>query len=721
LHDQNTAFEAMARYGSQQPSVIVGSEAEFAIVTFVTPEFFQVLGVAPMLGRLFGAEELKRGGSTGVVVSHAFWQRHFGENALGQTVRVFEKAVPIVGVMPPGFTFPSFSALRKTDVWIPSNTIFRDGNNRSARIYSVVARLKPSVSLAQAQAQMTSIGARLEQQYPASNRDKTVILTRLRDQLVTNVKPTLYMLLGGVGLVLLIACANMANLLLAKAAGRTREIAIRSAVGAGRGRIVRQLLTESVLLALGSGIAGLALALWGTRALVALAPSNVPRLAEAGIDASVLAFTFGVSVMASVLFGLTPALAGSRVDLTRALKQGSGHGIAGRGAGRMRTTLVVVEIALSVMLLAGAGLLIKSFVALSHVAIGFRPENLLVMGINIQGSNLEEQRRALRFDKALLAEIAAIPGVSGVGSMRLPPGKPFVMGDYWIDHPPGAQDLSAPQALFSPVAPGTFAALEVPLKRGRDFDDSDVYGAPFTTVINETMARKSFPGLDPIGHMIFTAYLPRPVKVVGIAGDVRQYANLPPLPEIYVPYQQHPYWGVDLSIVVRTASDSGRIAQAMRKKVRELAPDVPVQFSTAEASLSENIATPRFRTLLLGIFSGLALCLAMAGVYGVIAYMVGQRSSEIGVRIALGASDGDVLWLVLREGLVLACVGLAAGLAVAVAVTRLLTSMLFEVKPGDPMTYAGVTLMIGLVSLAASFVPALRATKVDPLIALRQD
>jgi putative ABC transport system permease protein len=548
-------------------------------------------------------------------------------------------------------------------------------------------------------------------------------VTRLRDQLVSNMKPTLYVLLGGVAVVLLIACANMANLLLAKAAARTREIAIRAAVGAGRGRIMRLLLIESVLLALVSGIVGLALALWGTHVLVALAPTNVPRLTEVGIDAEVLAFTFGVSVLASVLFGLAPAVAGSRVDLCRALKQGGGQGIVGAGMGRTRRALVIVEIALSVVLLAGAGLLIKSFVALSNVALGFRPEKLLVMGINIQGSNWEEQRRALRFDKTLLAEIAGIPGVSATGSMRLPPGKPFLIGDYWIDHPPGPEGggVAAPQAVFSPVAPGTIEALGVPLKRGRDFYDSDMFEAPFTAVINATLARKSFPGLDPIGRVILGAFLPRPAKVVGVVGDVRQIAQQEPLPEIFIPYQQHPYWGMDLNIVVRTAADPGGIIQAMRKKVHELGPEVPVQFSTAEALLSENIATPRFRTLLLGIFSGLAFCLAMAGVYGVIAYLVGQRSSEIGLRMALGATSGDVLWLVLRKGLALTGVGLAIGLGGAFAATRLLTSMLFEVKPSDPMILASVAVLVTVVSLSASYIPARRATKIDPMVALRHE
>ena len=418
-HDQSTAFEAMAYMGMQQVSVMVGKEAEYAQIVFITPEFFRVFSVEPALGRLFTAEELRRGGPTGVVVSHAFWQGHFGATTslAGRTVRMHDHLLPIVGVMARGFHFPSYSAIYRTDIWIPANTIFGKGDNRSANVFGAVGRLKDSVSLEQAQAQMTSIGARLEQQYPVSNRDKTVQVIRLRDQLVNNVRSTLYMLLGGVAVVLLITCANMANLLLAKSAARTREIAIRAAVGAGRGRIVRQLLTESVLLAFVSGIAGVTLAFWGTNALVALAPPNIPRLLEASIDAWVLAFTLGVSVLASVLFGLAPALAGSRVDLNRALKQGGMHSILGGGAGRLRRSLVVVEIALSVVLLAGAGLLIKSFVALSNVALGFRPENLLVMRTSIQVSNFEAARRVTRFDKALLAEIAVIPGVSAAGAM----------------------------------------------------------------------------------------------------------------------------------------------------------------------------------------------------------------------------------------------------------------------------------------------------------------
>ncbi len=724
---QSTAFDAMAFYGSQQPSVMVGQQAEFTQITFVSPQFFRVFAVEPIFGRLFTAEEEQMGGPSAVVVGHAFWVRHFGASGFspGKIIRVFQKPLEIVGVMPPTFTFPAYSALHPTEMWAPADTIFGFGRagNRSANILTVVARLKTGVSVVQAQTQMTAIAERLEQQYPASNRDKTARVTHLRDQMVAGVKPTLYLLLGGVAVVLLISCANVANLLLAKAAARTREIAIRAALGAGRDRIIRQLLTESTALAAVSGVAGLILALLGTRALIALAPASVPRLAEtAVIDRSVLAFTLSVAVLASVLFGIAPAIAASRVDLIRALKQ-SGH-YSLPAARRMRQALVVAEIALSVILLTGAGLLLKSFVALSNVALGFRPENLLVMEINIPATTFAEERRATQLDKKLLQEIAAIPGISAVGSLRLPPGKPFLIGDYWIDRLPGpeAQQVSAPQAVFSPVAPGTFATLGIPLKRGRDFNDSDTLGAPYSAVINETLARKSFPGQDPIDRAIVSAYVPnRPLKIIGVAGDVRQIANREPLPEIYLPYQQHPYWGLDLSIVARAAAGQAGIAQAMRKKLREVAPDAFVRFTTAQASLSENIATPRFRTILVGIFSAIALGLAMAGVYGVITYAVSNRVTEIGLRMALGAGSGNVLSLVLREAAALACIGLAVGLAGAAATSRLIASMLFEVKATDPIILTGVSVLLAALTILASYIPARRATKIDPLVALRQE
>ena len=719
-HDQSTAFSAMAYYTNLETAVKAGAAAEYTGVASVTPEFFSVFNVEPVVGRQFTPGE-KAGAA---VISQSYWLSHFGgnANALGQTIRMFDRTFTIMGILPPGFHFPD-----KTDVWVPANanSVFPETVSRSAHNYQVVARLKFGVSLEQAQAQMTSIGARLEQQYPSSNQGKNIAVTRMRDQMVSNVRLTLYLLLAAVGVVLLIACANMANLLLAKATARTREIAIRAAVGASRSRIVRQLITESMLLALLSALAGLLVAIWGSSALVALAPRNVPRLAETGIDGWVLAFTFGVSVAASLLFGLAPALQASRVDLNDALKQGAARAVVGGAAGRLRSGLVVAEVALSVMLLAAAGLLIKSFIALSNVTLGFHPEHVLVMETSVPASDVDSARRSTRLYKNLLPGLAALPGVSGVGATRTPPGHVSSNGGYWIDHLPPINELSvtAPQAVFSVVTPGVFATIGIPLKRGRDFNDGDTYDAPFTAVINEALARKAFPNQDPIGRAIFCGMDSlNPMQIVGVVGDVRQYGPArEPSPEIYMPYEQHPQTATALKILVRTAVEPAGLVQALQRVVRQRSPDVPLKFTTMEASLSENVAAPRFRTLLLGIFAGLAVCLAMAGVYGVMTYVVSQRSNEIGLRMALGASAGDALRLVLRQALGLTAIGLVIGLIGAIAATRLLTSVLFQVKPADPLTYAGVALLLGLVSLAASYVPARRAANVDPLVALRQE
>ena len=719
-HDQSTAFAAMAYYSGSETAVIAGPEAEYRYVARVTPEFFRVFGAAPVQGRLFIAEEQKPGSTGAAVVSYSFWQSHFrgSTGAPAPAVRMYDKTLTVVGVLPPGFHFPD-----KTDIWFPANTIIPEPASRSAHGLQVVGRLRPNVTLEQAQAQMTAIGARLEQQYPPSNKGNSVAVGRMRDEMVKDVRLTLFLLLGAVALVLLIACANLASLLLARATARTREIAIRAAVGASRGRLVRQLITESLVLALVAGSAGLLLAVWGSQALVALAPGNVPRLAETGIDGRVLAFTLGASVIASLLFGLVPALRASRVDLNEALKQGLGRAGMGGRAGRMREALVVAEIALSVVLLAGAGLLLRSFVALHNVALGYRPEHVLVMAASVPAADLESSRRATRFYKSLLAEVAALPGVSAAGATRLPPGRVNFFGTYSIDHAPGRDDLmaSAATAVFSVVTPGAFAALGIPLRAGRDFQAGDTYGAPSTAIINESLARKAFQGQDPLGHLLFCGFDPPP-KIVGVVGDVRQYGPArEPSPEVYLPYEQYPRLATTLSIVVRAAGDPTALSAAMRRQAHERAPDVPLKFTTLEMALAENVAAPRFRTLLLGIFACLAVSLAMAGVYGVMAYVVRLRSGEIGLRMALGASPGSILRLMLRQSLALVGIGLALGLAGAVAATRLLASVLFQVKPDDLLTYAAVALLLGGVTLAASYIPARRAANVNPVVALAQE
>jgi len=722
--DQSASFEAMAYYRSDENSVMPGSTAEYAQVSIVSRDFFRVFAVEPILGRAFTSEDMVAG-SGGALLSHAYWQSRFGgdPNVLGKTVRMFGRAVSIRGVLPPDFQFPG-----RTDVWAPIPEASVTAENRSGRNFLAIGRLKAGTALEQAQAEMTSIALRVEEQYPQASKGRTVVVARMRDEMVGDVRLTLYLLLGAVSVVLLIACANTATLLLGKATARTREIAVRVALGASRRRIVRQLISESFLLASLAGATGLLLAYGGSKALIALAPPNLPRLAETGMDRWVLLFTFGISVTTSFLFGLIPALYATKVDLNNTLKQVGTRSVIGGGLVRVRGALVVAEIALAVVLLSGAGVLIKSFVALQNVPLGFRPENVLVMRATVPRRNApEEIQRANQFFKDVLSESASLPGVLATGATMAPPGNPestSSSGSYFVDRMPEQPDFSAaPSAVLSIVAPGTFAALGIPLKSGRDFNDGDTFDAPFVAVVNEALVRKSHPGENLLGRTIFCSFdTRRGMMIVGVVGDARQYGPAQESrPECYMPYQQHQYNGSTLSVLVRTAGDPAALAESMRRLAREKSPGVPVKFTTMEARISENVANPRFRSLLFGLFAGLAVCLAMAGVYGVMAYAVGQRSSEIGLRMALGASTGSVLRLMLGQGLVLAGLGLALGLAAAVASTRLLTSMLFEVKPNDPVVYLAVALLLGAVTLIASYVPARRASRIDPLTALRQE
>ncbi len=716
-HDQSSSFEAMAYYASRETAVMPGATAEYARVTSVSPEFFRVFAIEPIAGRFFTAEEMKPGSGGAVMISYAYWQSRFGGDprVLGQTVRVSTPR-PIVGVLPPGFRFP-----HETDLWVPAIV---SPQPRSANNFLAVGRLRPGVSLGQAQSEMILLARRLEQQYPDSNKGRSVAVTRMRDDMVGDIRLTLYLLLGAVSVVLLIACANTATLLLGKATARTREVAVRAALGASRQRIVRQLVTESLLLAFIAGIAGLVLAYWGSMALVSLAPANLPRLAETGVDRWVLAFTLGISMITSLLFGLVPALYASRIELSEALKQGATRVVSGRGVARMRGMLVVAEIALAVVLLSGAGLLIKSFVALHNVVLGFRPENVLVMRATMAGPRDAALPRARQYFRDVLAQAAALPGVLAAGATMAPPGYVESTAVYFLDRvPPQHEWNRAPSVVLSIVAPGTFAALGIPLKAGRDFSNGDTEDRPFVAVVNEALVRKSFANQNPLGRTIFCPFDSfKGMTIIGVVGDVRQRGpEREPMPECYMTYGQHAFNGTTLSVVARTAGDPNVLAETLRRVAQEKSPDVPMKFTTMEAILSENVAAPRFRTLLFAVFAGLAVCLAMAGVYGVMAYAIGQRSTEIGLRMALGASTGSVLRLVLGQGLALAGLGLALGLGAAVTGTRLLTTVLFRVRPNDPVVYLAVAALLSLVALVACYIPARRASKIDPLTAIRQE
>ena len=720
-HDQSSSFEAMAYYRQSEAAVTVGSTAEYAQATRVSAEFFRVFAVEPILGRLFTAEEVKLDSGGALVISYAYWQSHFGGDprVLGQTIGGLGRPLPIVGVLPPGFGFPD-----ETDVWFPVNTVFREPtmNFRGGKNYFAVGRLKPGVSLEQAQSEMTLIARRLERQYPESNNGRTVQVTRMRDEMVGDVRLTLYLLLGAVGVVLLIACANTATLLLGRATARSREVAIRAALGAGRQRLVKQLVTESLLLALFAGVLGLLLAYGGSKALVVLAPADLPRLSEVTVDRWVLAFTLGTAIVTSLLFGLAPALYAARVDLSEALKQGGRRMVSRIGMVRTRGVLVVAETALAVVLLSAAGLLLKSFEALQSVDLGFRAEKVLIMKATMPAP----LSAARQFFEDVLPQIRALPGVLAAGATMALPGQVGSMatGPYFFDHLPPQRDWpAAPSAVISVIAPGTFRAFGIPLKMGRDFNDSDDSDKPLVAVVNEALVRKSLPGENPIGRTVFCLFdSVQPMTIIGVTGDVRERGPArEPMPECYIPYLQHAFNGSTLSVVMRTAGDSVGLENTLRRLANKTSPTVPMKFTTMGAVLSEEVAAPRFRTLLFGVFAGLAVCLAMAGVYAVIAYAVGQRSNEIGLRMALGASSGSVLWLILGQGLRFVGIGFALGLPVAVIVTRLFTTILFQVRPNDPEVYLAVAALLGVVAFLASYVPARRATKIDPLTAIRQE
>ena len=716
-HKQSSSFEAMAYYGARETAVTWGSGAEYARVAGVSPEFFRVFDVEAAAGRFPTAEEMKPGGSGAVLLSYEYWQRHFGGDAraLGQTIRVYGLRT-IVGVLPPGFRFPE-----KTDLWF---AVSETDDPPAARNYLVVARLKPGISLEQAQTEMSLIAKRIEREYPDTNQGWSVSAAHMRDDLVDDIRPTLYLLLGAVGVVLLIACANTATLLLGKATARTHEVAVRTALGASRRRIVRQLITESLLLSSVAGATGLLFASFGSKALVSLAPTDLPRLAEAGIDRWVLVFTFGISTITSLLFGLAPALYASKVELVETLKQGGRRTVAGGGAARFRGALVVAEIALAVTLVSVSGLLMKSLAALQTVALGFRPENVLVMRATVPGSLAAATPRARQFFGEMLSQIHKLPGVLAAGATMAPPGSIDSSGGYFIDRLPANPDWThAPEAVLSIVAPGTFAALGIPVKAGRDFSESDTLERSLVAVVNESLVRKSFPHQNPLGRKIICSFdTLEAMTIVGVVGDVRQLGpEREPMRECYMTYGQHGFNGLTLSIVARTNGDPAMLSESLRRLARERAADVPMKFTTLEAMLSDHLAAPRFRTLLIALFAGLALCLAMAGVYGVVAFSVSQKSNEVGVRIALGATTGGVVRLVLRQGVALAAFGLGLGLAASMAGTRLLESMFFQVRPNDPWVYIAVAGLVGVVTLFAGYIPASRAAKIDPMAALRQE
>jgi predicted permease len=717
------SFAALGHYSGGETSITVGGMGDYANVHQVTPGYFEALGVTASQGRLLSAEELHAGSPLSVVITDAFWRRQFGAapDAVGSTVKFGERIYTIVGVLAPGQRHPARADIYSAAAVTPPARVSRSGHN-----YRVIGRLKNDVTIAQANAEIQAIARQLEAEYPTSNAGKSAVVVSLQELLVGGTRQTLFILLAAVSLVMVIACANVANLLLARATVREREMVVRAAVGAARSRLVRQLLTESVVLAAASAICGIALAQLGVRTLAALAPADLPRVDDIRVDGLVLVFALIVALVASVIFGLAPALQVSRVQLVDGLRQGGkGTSIGARGAWA-RNAFVVAEIALAVVLVFGAGLLARSLLALAAIDMGFVTQQILVLNTAVPVRGIENAPRATDFYRDLLAEVRTLPGVTAAAAVTSLPTAVRSDGGYAIE---GRSDLMqtgvrSPQALLIVATPDYFRTLGMSVRSGRDFADGDRRDAPLVAIINESLARASFQGEDPIGRRIQCGLDNLDfMTIVGVVSDVRTAGpTRPAQPELYMPFEQHPGPATALNIVARTqAADPRVLAETITRKIRARNADVPVKVTTMEQTIDSAAATPRFRTLLLVTFAVIALLLALAGVYAVMAYSVNQRLPELGVRVALGASPSNIMTLVLGHGARLAAAGLTIGVGLSLLAGRALQNLLFGVTPWDPLMLAVVPVAVAVATAAACYIPGRRAVRVDPMIALRTE
>jgi putative ABC transport system permease protein len=717
--DQNQTFDEVAAFNDRSFNLTGTGEPERLVGAWSTANLFRVMGTDPTLGRVFTTEEEEPGKDLVVVLSHAVWQRRFGgaSDIIGQQISLNGVNRTVIGVMPDQFRFPR----KETELWVPLAINQNLRNARTAFFLKAVGRLKPGVGLDQAKADMETIASRLREYDGLSTYG--VNLVGLHEQVVGNVRPALLVLLGAVAFVLLIACANVANLLLARAAVREREISIRSALGAGRGRIIRQLLTESLLLSLAAGALGLVLAVWGLDVLVALSPQDIPRLDQIRIDGRVLAFTMLVSLLTGFVFGLAPALQASKPDLNESLKEGGRGSTGGIHGTRVRNLLVVSEIALSLVLLIGAGLMIRSFQRLQEFNLGFNPDRLLTLNVRLAGSQYSQPERVTSFFDQLLQRIESLPGVESAGAVssvflsKTPNSTTFSLEGR--PDPPPAEDIEVP---YDSISPNYFRVMGIPLLKGREFDHRDAQAAPGVVIINDTFARMYFPDEDPVGKRFKYRGDDNPwLTIVGVVGDMRRTGfDSEVRPETFLPHTQNPSGG--LTILVRASTDPASLVGAIRSQVSEIDPNQAIYgVKTMDQWLGEMISQRRFNMLLLAIFAGVALVLAAVGIYGVISYSVTQRTHEIGVRIALGAARRDVMRLVVGQAARLAVIGLGAGLVTAFALTRLMTSLLYGVSATDPLTFAVIPFVLAAIAMLSSYIPARRAAKVDPMIALRYE
>jgi putative ABC transport system permease protein len=727
---QNTVFQHLAAILTRNANLALADQAERLDVAVASANFFSVFGIEAQYGRLFIPADEQAGHVPVVVIGNALWQKRFGGDPelVGKPITLDGQSYTVIGIAPAGFQYPD-----KTEAWLPPLRLAPAANERmdvtqvrGFGFLSTVALLKPGVSLDQAASEMETITARLRQQYPDTNNRRFNRVVSLHTHLVGDTSGMLLLLFGSVTFVLLIACANVANLLLASAASRQKEMAIRTAMGASRWRVMRQLLTESTMLALAGGALGLVLAVWGVTLMIKLLPADFPRVAEINIDWRVLGFTLLASVITGILFGLAPALQISKGDVQETLKE-SGRGTAGSVMrSRLRHLLIVGEVALSVVLLAGAGLLFRSFLELQSVQTGFTAQQVLTLRLTPSGTTYKSDADYISFHSEVLKRIGSIPGVQAVGVINTLPLSKGPTAGFRIDGRPLLTPDKWPGANYRSVSPDYFRAMNIPVAQGRAFTERDNASAPLSMIVNQALARRDFQNESPVGKRISLGGTDRngqPVwfEIVGVANDVRSLElKEEAAPEFYVSTLQDPFAG--MSLVIRTTVEPAGVLAAVRHSVLEVDKSAPVsEVKTMEHIVDDAVMQPRFNLVLLGFFGGIALLLSAAGIYGVTAYGVTQRTHELGIRLALGAQVGDVLKMILGQGMLLVALGLGIGLAGSFALTRLLKNLLFGVSATDPMTFVAITVVLGLVALLACYVPARRATKVDPMEALRYE
>ena len=726
--EQSTSFEEMAAYYDDQRNLTGAGDPVEVIVQNATPNLFTILGADPIMGRGMTADDARPEAPPVVVISHQLWQSRLGgrTDIVNRTVNLNGAPVTVVGVMPAGFQWFIRQGSRSgkpPEMWSP---LALTEQNRAARgrFMAAVGKLKPGVTLEQAQAEMNTVAARLEAEREQFNKNWGVNLVPLREQFAGGARPALWVLFAAAGFLLLIACANVANLLLARGASRQKEIAVRTALGAGRWRVIRQLVTESLLLALAGGAAGVLLAWWGVDLLAAFSPRDLLDLGGVRLSLPVLAFSLGVTFLTGLVFGLVPAVEATRLDTIETLKEGGRSGTAGRRGARLRGAFVVAEVALALILLVGAGLLIRSFVRLQSVSPGFRAENLLTMRVVLPASKYPEDHQSVTFFKTAVERLGRLPGVeSAAAASFLPMTGMAAATSFAIDGRPAPPPGERPGCDVRVTDMNFFRTLGIPLRRGRTYDERETTEARRVLVINEALARKYFPDEDPLGQRLLVNMSPepQPTEIIGVVGDVKHRGlDAPAEPTVYLPHPELAYTG--MSVALRTAGDPQLLAAAAQREIQAIDPEQPVaDVRTMEQWLSESVARARFSATLLGVFAALALVLAAVGIYGVISYTVTQRTHELGIRVALGAQRADVLRLVIGQGLALAGLGVGVGLLGALALTRLVGSLLYEVSATDPLTYAVLALFLLLVAFAACYFPARRATRVDPMVALRYE